>query len=118
MSRSPRLKQLVTALLLSFFGAVCAEAARAEAVTIPLQSYVDGLYTVQLTVNGQTGTFLFDTGEGLSVLSPDFATRVHCEPWGQITGFRFSGDRLDAPHCDQLTFQDFRPFRRPARCNA
>ena len=118
MSRSPRLKQLVTALLLSFFGAVCAEAARAEAVTITLQSYVNRFCAVQLAVNGQTGTFLFDTGEGLSVLSPDFATRVHCEPWGQITGFRFSGDRLDAPHCDQLTFQDFRPFRRPARCNA
>jgi Aspartyl protease len=94
----------MAALCAGLLGLASARAA-ATPVTIPLQPYVEGLYTVQLAVNGQTGTFLFDTGEGVSVVSPDFAARLHCEPWGQITGFRFSGDRLDAPHCDQLTFQ-------------
>ena len=95
----------IAVLFASLTWGACAEAAHADPVTIPLQPYVAGLSTVQLSVNGQTGTFLFDTGEGLSVISPDFAAHVPCEPWGQITGYRFSGERLDAPHCDQLTFQ-------------
>ena len=100
-----RFKQTMAVLGAGLLAIASARAAHVAPITIPLHPYVDGLATVQLSVNGQTGTFLFDTGEGLSVISPEFAARVPCEPWGQITGFRFSGDRLDAPHCDRLTFQ-------------
>jgi hypothetical protein len=71
---------------------------------IPLQPYLRAQATVHATVNGIPGTFMFDTGEGLSAISPDFAKKIGCKPWGQVSGFRMSGERLSNPHCDNLAF--------------
>jgi hypothetical protein len=73
--------------------------------TIALEPYLAAQAIVHAMVNGQRGTFLFDTGEGVSSFSPEFAKKIGCEPWGRITGFRMSGERLDNEHCDNLTFQ-------------
>lgn len=62
-------------------------------------------FTVRASVRGRAGVFLWDTGEGVSMITPAFAARVGCTPWGQITGYRMTGDRLDAPHCDDLAFE-------------
>ena len=64
---------------------------------------------LEASVNGHEGLFLFDTGEGISTISPQFANQIGCRPWGQITGFRMSGERLDFPRCDhvQLRFGRF-----------
>ena len=59
---------------------------------------------VQATVAGHKGTFLFDSGSGVSSISPEFAALMGCEPWGQITGFRMTGDRLDMQRCNRLIF--------------
>ena len=61
-----------------------------------------GLRTVQTTVAGQTSGFILDTGGGISVVSPALAEAAGCEPWGQITGFRLTGERLTMPRCDGL----------------
>jgi hypothetical protein len=50
-------------------------------------------------------TFLFDTGEGVTAISPELADRIGCRPWGRITGFRMTGERGGNPHCDDLTFE-------------
>lgn len=71
---------------------------------IPLADYLGILHTVEATVAGQTGTFLFDTGGGVSVLSVEFAQRVGCTPWGNLSGFRLSGERLDLKRCDDVVF--------------
>ncbi|MBV9148292.1 MAG: aspartyl protease family protein [Candidatus Eremiobacteraeota bacterium] len=71
---------------------------------LPLQSYLSQQETLTASVNGVIGTFLFDTGEGVTAISPDFAKRVGCKPWGRVTGFRMSGERGGYPHCDNLTF--------------
>ena len=73
--------------------------------TIPLEPYLRAQAIVHATVNGQPGTFLFDTGEGVSSFSPEFAKKIGCDPWGRITGFRMSGERLDNAHCDNITFE-------------
>jgi hypothetical protein len=72
--------------------------------TIALEPYLSAQAVVHTSVNGQQGTFLFDTGEGVSSFSPEFAKKIGCEPWGRITGFRMSGERLDNPHCDGIRF--------------
>ncbi len=59
---------------------------------------------LQATIAGHKGTFLFDSGSGVSSISPEFAALIGCEPWGQITGFRMTGDRLDMERCNNLTF--------------
>ena len=60
---------------------------------------------MQASVNGHKGTVMFDTGEGVSMISPDMAQKIGCKPWGNITGFRMRGDRIDSPHCDNIKFE-------------
>lgn len=60
--------------------------------------------TVHATVRGHEGNFMFDTGAGTSYISPAFAQTVGCKPWGQITGFTLTGQRLDMPRCEGLVF--------------
>tara|TARA_R110002051_G_scaffold151261_1_gene223834 strand:+ start:370 stop:1182 length:813 start_codon:yes stop_codon:yes gene_type:complete len=73
--------------------------------TVPLGSYLQNLPTVEATVAGETGTFLLDTGGGISVLSEQFAERIGCRPWGRLTGFRLSGERLDGARCDNVVVE-------------
>ena len=73
--------------------------------TIPLEPYLRAQAVIHAAVNGQPGTFMFDTGEGVSSFSPAFAAKIGCKPWGRVTGFRMSGERLDNPHCDNITFE-------------
>jgi len=77
----------------------------APVVAIPLEPYLRAQAVVHAVVNGQSGTFLFDTGEGVSSFSPAFAAKVGCHPWGRISGFRMSGERVDSPHCDNVIFE-------------
>ena len=72
--------------------------------TIPLEPYLRAQATLHAEVNGRAGTFMFDTGEGVSSISPSFATAIGCRPWGRISGFRMGGDRLDSARCDDLRF--------------
>jgi len=99
------LRRLTYGILLASLTSAMAIAGSPPAPSIPMEPYVEGLVVVRATVNGQRGTFLFDTGEGVSILTPSFAQKIGCNPWGQITGFRLTGERLDAPHCDGLTYE-------------
>jgi hypothetical protein len=62
------------------------------------------MMTVRAKVRGHEGVFIFDTGGGVSYISPTFAQTIGCKPWGQITGFMLTGQRLDMPRCDGLSF--------------
>jgi hypothetical protein len=71
---------------------------------IPLESYLGTQTAIRLSVAGREGLFLFDTGEGVSTITPKFAAAIGCAPWGQVTGYRMSGERLDFPRCDGVRF--------------
>jgi len=71
---------------------------------IPLASYQGKQFTVQASVNGHLHTFLFDTGEGVSMISLSVAADAGCHPWAVVTGFRMLGERIDAPRCDAISF--------------
>lgn len=84
------------------------EVAREDAAPsseIQLSPYRTRLRTVTARVGGQTGTFLFDTAGGLSHVSPAFAERIGCKPWGRLTGFRMMGERMDVPKCNDVDFE-------------
>lgn len=76
-----------------------------HAETIPLTPYIQTGRTVHAIINGQAGTFLFDTGGGLSLLTPAFAAKIGCIPWGQVTGHQMSGKRIDAQRCNDISLQ-------------
>src|SRR5262249_33871902 len=67
-------------------------------------AYLRAQAVIHAVVNGKAGTFLFDTGQGVSSFSPRFASEIGCRPWGRISGFRMDGERLDNQHCDNITF--------------
>jgi hypothetical protein len=90
---------LTAGLIASFFAA----AAGAQ-TTIPLTLFMGKIPAFRASVNGHEGFFLFDTGGGISVLSPEFAHFSGCTPWGQMTGFRMTGERLDFQRCDAAAF--------------
>lgn len=93
----------VCGLIIAITGAVPASSLHTVGEdVVTLKPYLGQQTTITATVNGIEGTFLFDTGEGLSTITPAFASRINCKPWGQVSGFRMSGERLDTPHCDDL----------------
>lgn len=103
-------------LVCLYVGARAAAAAPAPAAVIELSPHPGGTYmmTLRATVRGREGVFMFDTGGGVTYLSPSFAQSVGCKPWGQISGFTLTGQRLDMQRCEGLAFDILgRRFERP-----
>lgn len=68
--------------------------------TLALQPLRERLRTIDVEINGVASTFLLDTGGGVTTITPQFAERIGCRPWGRMTGHRMFGDRLDLQRCD------------------
>jgi hypothetical protein len=87
-------------------GAIQAKPAAAPAAVIALEPYIDEDHFIfHGRINGQDGRFQFDTGGGLTVLTPQTAAIAGCKPWGQFTGFRMRGDRVDLKRCDKVAIE-------------
>lgn len=108
------LKTILGSLLLLNLACLPARAQASDQAidqAIELTPYLAGLPSVHAGAGDherglQEGRFLFDTGGGVTVVTPEFAEAIGCEPWGRITGFRMRGERLDLQRCDgvQLDF--------------
>jgi len=79
----------------------------APLVVIELSPHPGGtsMMTIRAKVRGHEGLFMFDTGGGVSYISPTFAETIGCKPWGKITGFTLTAQRLDMTRCDGLSFE-------------
>ncbi|TCP83639.1 hypothetical protein C8J42_11821 [Sphingomonas sp. PP-CE-1A-559] len=73
--------------------------------TIPLSPYLGVLWSFEADFGGKRRTFLFDTAGGITAITPESAAEIACLPWGQLTGFRMRGDRVDLPRCDDVTIR-------------
>jgi predicted aspartyl protease len=101
-----RLTALAFAAAVFGFAAPMAHAAPhrpAQPTVIKLSDYLGGQLSFEAVARGRTERFLFDTGGGVTVITPQFAERVGCKPWGQITGYRMRGQRLDFPRCENVS---------------
>lgn len=58
--------------------------------------------TINVQIGSKTYPFLFDTGGGITTITPAIAKEIGCEPFGQITGFNAGGTRLDFKRCDNV----------------
>ncbi len=68
---------------------------------IPLVLSADAPEAVAAKIGDRQGLFLFDSGAGTSAVTPVFAKTIGCKPWGKVTGFRATGERLDLPRCNE-----------------
>jgi hypothetical protein len=78
-------------------GANIAEPARDT--TIALARYQGLLRIVRVHAANRDWRFLFDTGGGSTMISPDVAAAIGCTPRGSITGHRMNGDAVVTPSC-------------------
>ncbi|HEV2271904.1 MAG TPA: aspartyl protease family protein [Steroidobacteraceae bacterium] len=96
--------------------AVCHRAG-ARPVQLTLRPYANTeLRTLQVTVNGHESPFIFDTGAGMTVLTPEEVRYAACTPFGQVTGFRADGGKVISARCGPvtLTVADYRVEREVA----
>ncbi|HEY1890109.1 MAG TPA: aspartyl protease family protein [Steroidobacteraceae bacterium] len=78
--------------------------ADAGPIQLTLQPYANtDLRTVEVTVNGHEMPFIFDTGAGITGLTPDAAHYAGCTPFGQDTGFRADGGKIVLSRCGPVT---------------
>lgn len=97
---------ILFAVILSV-GAVGAQATKTNNETPPVEIRLehDALGkapTINVQIGGKTYPFLFDTGGGITTISPAIAKEIGCAPFGQITGFNAGGTRLDFKRCDHV----------------
>jgi len=97
------MRRSLTALVATV-ATLAAGAASAEQ-PMTLKPLRERLRTIEVTINGHTSDFLFDTGGGVTTITPAFAEKIGCKPWGRITGHRMFGDRLDMQRCDGVTVE-------------
>ena len=99
--RKTRARALLALALLGAGGYVAA--APRGPVVVPLTDYLGVVPSLTVNVHGQAVRLLLDSAGGLSMLTPAFAHQLGCAPWGQVTGFRMRGDRVDASRCDEVS---------------
>lgn len=58
--------------------------------------------TINVQIGGKTYPFLFDTGGGITIISPDVAREIGCAPFGRLTAFNAGGTRIDLKRCDAV----------------
>ncbi|PKV66493.1 retropepsin-like aspartic protease [Pontibacter ramchanderi] len=70
--------------------------------TIPLKEYFRDLKQVEVTIQGQTYNFLFDTGGGETFISPEVARELGYTPYGRGVAYRMSGERFSYQKMDSV----------------
>jgi hypothetical protein len=72
---------------------------------IPLSPWAGLLRSVTVTIDGREHRFIFDTGGGQTLITPELAAAVGCIPYGRAIGFRMSGDRVEFEYCDNVALR-------------
>jgi hypothetical protein len=86
--------------------ALACHQAGALAVRLTLEPYANtDLCTTRVTVNGHGSPFIFDTGAGLTILTPEQARFAGCTPFGLDTGFRADGGKVTSSRCGPVTLE-------------
>jgi len=87
-------------LVASLFSAGIASArVPAPEAVLPLEQYRKGV-AARVTVAGKPRLFTFDTGGGITIVSPALAREMGCTPFGRLAGHRMTGEKLEMPRCD------------------
>lgn len=108
-------RTLRPALLLILTGtiAACAHGSGASVAAVPtnvppsiqLSTYAGLLRSVTVTAGNATHHFIFDTGGGETVVTPEIASAIGCVPYGRAIGFRAGGEQVAFAYCDNVLLQ-------------
>jgi len=76
-------------------------ASAAQPTVLKLEQFRRGV-GLRVEVGGKERLFQFDTGGGNTFISPEIAKELDCEKGARVVGFRMTGDKLEAPRCDDV----------------
>lgn len=76
-------------------------AAEPKPIVLKLEQFRRSV-AVRVDVAGRERLFQLDTGGGNTFMSPEIAKELNCEKGARIVGFRMTGDKLEAPRCDDV----------------
>lgn len=80
-----------------------ASASLAQPVIIPFTRGARHLRTVWVRVGADSADYLFDTGGGITVISPRDSALLGCTPGGRGFGVRLTGEVLSGHNCANVT---------------
>ena len=107
------MKRILPAIALCLLGTAAVARSAAPEAVFKLEPYRKTV-ALRASVAGHSGLFVFDTAGGITLLAPAFAKTIGCTPWGRLSGFQMTGNRLDAPRCDNVRISlDGHPFTVP-----
>lgn len=72
-------------------------------VAIPFTRGPGHLRTIRVSVGADSADYLFDTGGGVTVISPQDSARLGCTPGGRGFGVRLTGEALSGRTCANVT---------------
>ena len=96
----------IRSALLSLFAGVAActqGGPKSPPLTLDMKPYVGRLITLDVQLGDQEAPMLFDTGAGVTAVTPELASALDCAPFGRLVGHRMSGERVDFERCGGQT---------------
>lgn len=81
-----------------------AAAAAEQPIVLKMEQFRRSV-AVRVEVGGKERLFQFDTGGGNTFISPEIAKELNCEKGARVVGFRMTGDKLEAPRCDDVALK-------------
>lgn len=76
-----------------------------QPIELKLERPAGKVLTIKAQVGAKTYSFLFDSGGGATVITPEVVQEIGCKPLGRGVGFRASGERLEGSRCENIHFQ-------------
>ncbi|MEJ2186844.1 MAG: aspartyl protease family protein [Gemmatimonadota bacterium] len=70
-----------------------------------LAPYLGRLRSVSVTVGDTTLPFIFDTGGGITLVTPDVAAAIGCAPFGRAVAFRHNGEPVTMQRCPPVALR-------------
>lgn len=81
--------------------AVPAIAGPAEPTVLKVEPFRRSV-AVRVEIGGKERLLQFDTGGGVTFISPEIAKELGCEKGGRLVGYRMTSDRLESGRCDNV----------------
>jgi len=69
---------------------------------ITLEDYFRSLKSVKVETGSKSYDFLFDTGGGLTLISPSIVKDIKKAVYGNFVGFRMDGEKIETKICDSV----------------
>ncbi len=69
---------------------------------VRLAKYAGNLKKMDVTIDGKRYAFLFDSGAGVTLISPAVASALGRTPYGRSVGFRMTGEKFIYQKCDRV----------------